>query len=90
MKTYKDTESVGETKVEGKRNERMELRFTEAGQLEEGSRFGAEVKNSVLITLFEMPVRHCMVKLDLWICKMDLRVWSLVEGPSWRSNMGNH
>ena len=29
--------------------------------------------------LFEMPIRHSLVKLDLWIYKVDLWVWSLVE-----------
>lgn len=36
--------------------------------------------------LFEMPIRHSLVKLDLWIYESG--VWW--RGLSWRSNMGNH
>lgn len=68
----------------------MELRFTEAGQLEEGQIWGRKSRTQ-FDALFEMPVRHCMVQANLLVTRWIYESGVWWRGPSWRSpNMGNH
>lgn len=83
-----EKESRRTPRFEGRRNERMELPFTEMGQLEEEC-FEAKKKSGLG---FDALSLRCQLDIpypsgmDLWI--YESRVWWRV--PSWRSKLGSH